>query len=141
MRLQRYKLFFWGSLAFLAVMGVLRFLPGTVFKAPSPLVINELLTANRTGLTDADGDYSDWVEIYNRSSQPVNLSGWFLTDDPARPQKWAFPDVTLGAREYLLVFASGKERATGTELHTSFKLNRDSGFWPCTACWTNSLSP
>ena len=40
----------------------------------------------------------------------VNLSGWGLSDSTARPLKWAFPDVTLEPGEYMVVFASGKNR-------------------------------
>ena len=45
-------------------------------------MISEFLAANKNGLTDEDGDYSDWIEIYNPGHRPVNLSGWSLTDDP-----------------------------------------------------------
>ncbi len=94
----------------------------------SNLIINELMVANNTGLADQDGYYSDWIELYNRSDQPLNLSGWSLTDDPQQPQKWSFPNLSLGSHQYLLVFASGKDRRTGPELHTNFKLNRKGEF-------------
>ena len=107
-----YRLFFW-----IAIVGVLLF--GTVWifsssadEVPGDLIINEFLASNATGLTDEDGDYSDWIEIYNRSSQPVNLSGWALTDDLDQPAKWPFPAITLGSYEYLVVFASGKNRSS-----------------------------
>jgi hypothetical protein len=48
----------------------------------SPLVITEFVAANATGLVDEDGDYSDWIEIYNQSNTALNLAGWSLTDDP-----------------------------------------------------------
>lgn len=95
------------------------------------LIINEFVAANQTGLTDADGDYVDWIEIHNRGSQAINLSGWSLTDDPAQPEKWTFPNITLGSHEYLLVFASGKDRKPtqpGSELHTNFRLDREGEF-------------
>lgn len=95
------------------------------------VIINEMVAANHTGLTDEDGDHSDWIELYNRGRQPVNLAGWFLTDDPAQPQKWPLPGVTLAGRDYLLVFASGKNRASahpGSELHTNFKLDQQGEF-------------
>jgi hypothetical protein len=97
----------------------------------SSLVINELMVTNNTGLTDEDGDYSDWIELYNRSNQPVNLSGWSLSDDPQQPQKWPFPNLSLGSGQYLVVFASGKDRrptTPGAELHANFKLNRNGEF-------------
>jgi hypothetical protein len=94
-------------------------------------IINELLAANQVGITDQDGDHSDWIEIYNPGRDALSLAGWSLTDDPNRPGKWAFPDVTLGGREYLLVFASGKDRRParpGSELHTNFRLDRKGEF-------------
>jgi hypothetical protein len=97
----------------------------------SPLVINEFTALNASGVIDEDGDYSDWIEIYNRSSLPVNLRGWSLTDDPDQSDKWAFPDVTLGGHEYLVVYASGKDRKTvesDSRLHTNFRLSEGSEF-------------
>jgi len=93
----------------------------------SPLVINEFMASNGSGLTDEDGDYSDWIEIYNRSNRPVNLSGWFLTNNPNQPDKWPFPDVVLNSHDYLVVYASGKNHTQlkpGRALHTNFKLSR-----------------
>lgn len=87
-------------------------------------MINEFVADNGTGLTDEDGDYSDWIEIYNQSNSPLNLAGWALTDDPNQPAKWTFPDSTLGSHEYLVVFASDKNRQGGTSgaaLHTKPK--------------------
>ena len=88
--------------------------------------INEFMALNGSTLMDGDGDYSDWIELYNAGDQAVSLLGWSLTDDPEYPQEWIFPEVTLDAGEYLVVFASGKDRKIpGTELHTSFKLSGD----------------
>ena len=87
--------------------------------------INEFLAANNRGLTDGDDEALDWIEIYNPSAKTVSLSGWSLTDDAKTPDKWRFPNITLGPRKYLVVFASGKDRTEGNELHTNFKLNGD----------------
>ena len=95
------------------------------------LVINEFLAANENGLTDedstvADPQPQDWIEIYNRGKQSVNLAGWALSDDPDEPDRWVFPSTVLKPGGYLVVFASGKDRRapTGTNrLHTNFKLS------------------
>lgn len=90
------------------------------------LVINEFLADNLTGLLDEDGQKQDWIELRNRGTNNVNLLGWSLTDDPAVPGKWTFPAITLNAGQYLLVYASGKDRkptALGEKLHTNFRLN------------------
>ncbi|MBN1926762.1 MAG: CotH kinase family protein, partial [Prolixibacteraceae bacterium] len=88
--------------------------------------INEFMALNQTVLIDTDGDYSDWIEIYNPTSSEINLEGWSLSDERDFPSKWFFPDISIGAGKYLLVFASGKDRnAPGSELHTNFKLSGD----------------
>ncbi|MES2706704.1 MAG: CotH kinase family protein [Verrucomicrobiota bacterium] len=96
----------------------------TTLPAPRP-VITEFLAENKGGLRDADGDSSDWIEIYNPGPTVVNLGGWYLSDTPANPAKWRFPGPTLleaGAR--LVVFASSKDRAAaGQPPHTNFKLD------------------
>ncbi|MCA9245594.1 MAG: lamin tail domain-containing protein [Planctomycetales bacterium] len=95
------------------------------FRTPGPpgVRINEFVADNEDGLTDADGDAADWIEIYNRTSVALNLSGWSLTDDPTLADRWTFPDVTLAAGGYLVVFASGKDRADPSELHTDFQID------------------
>jgi len=135
------KVLFWFALLVILLFGVNQIFSKPRGEAASDLIISEFLAVNGTGLADADGDFSDWVEIYNRSNQPVNLSGWSLTDDPQQLEKWTFPDITLGSRQYLLVFASGKDRQAnqaGVELHANFKLNRAANFWGCTMCWKTS---
>ena len=87
------------------------------------LRINEFLAVNNRGLADGDGETSDWIEIYNTGAAAVPLGGWSLTDDPGVPDKWLFPDIALGPRKYLVVFASGKDRADASEPHTNFRLN------------------
>ncbi len=90
------------------------------------VVINEFLAGNVSGLTDEDGDRPDWIELYNRGTNAVNLLGWSLTDDPNVPGKWLFPSKVLNPGEYLVVFASGKNRRapTGTNrFHTNFRLD------------------
>ncbi len=91
--------------------------------------ISEFLAENDHGLRDADGERQDWIELHNPSATAVNLAGWSVTDDPALPQKWAFPSHTLPPGGFVVVFASGKNRAmAGSELHTNFSLQNSSGF-------------
>ncbi len=94
--------------------------------ATAQLTISEFLAENRSGITDKDGDNSDWIEIHNPSADPVNLSGWSLTDNAQELSKWIFPEVSIPATGYLIVFASGKDlNDPAAELHTNFSL--DSG--------------
>jgi len=86
--------------------------------------INEFMALNSVTLADVDGEFSDWIEIYNDGDLDLSLEGWSLTDSPDVPRRWLFPEVTLEAGGYLVVFASGKDRqVAGQELHTNFKLS------------------
>src|SRR5258706_1968199 len=92
--------------------------------AQGQLIISEFMASNSRTLADQDGEYSDWIEIHNETAATVNLDGWFLTDDQANLTKWRFPATNLFANGYLVVFASGKDRAVaGSQLHTSFNLS------------------
>lgn len=87
-------------------------------------VINEVMSRNTSTIADEDCDFSDWIEIYNGTNKTINLKNFSLTDDEERLGKWFFPAWNLRPGEYLLVFASGKdktEKETGI-FHTSFSL-------------------
>ncbi len=89
-------------------------------------VISEFMAANNSGLRDADGDLSDWIEIYNPDRAPASLAGWYLTDDPLDLTKWRFPDVIVPGQGFVIGFASGKDRKDPQgELHMNFNLDRD----------------
>jgi CotH kinase protein/Lamin Tail Domain/Fn3 associated/Secretion system C-terminal sorting domain/Divergent InlB B-repeat domain len=88
------------------------------------LFINELMSSNSITIPDEDGDYSDWIELYNGSGSTLNLNGYFLSDDPEQPDKWSFANTSIGPSEFLLIFASDKDRNSWPdELHANFKLN------------------
>ncbi len=89
-------------------------------------IISEFMAINVATIADEDGEFSDWIEVLNPEAGPVNLSGWFLTDNPLSPQRWQFPATNLPPGGRLILFASGKDRRTsGTPLHTNFKLDAD----------------
>src|SRR4051794_19999156 len=88
--------------------------------------LNEVLAVNITGITDENGTHSDWIELRNSSASAQNLSGFYLSDDPANLTKWQFPGVSVPANGYLKVWASDKNRAiAGSPLHTNFHLDRN----------------
>ncbi|MDG2123583.1 MAG: CotH kinase family protein, partial [Verrucomicrobiales bacterium] len=88
------------------------------------LRLNEYLASNGNFARDEDGEFSDWIEIFNEQAAPANLNGWFLTDDSDNLTKWQFPNNSIPANGYLVVFASGKNRSSAAgELHTSFQLS------------------
>ncbi len=91
------------------------------------VVISEFMANNDNTLVDGDGNYSDWIELYNLSSNAVDLTGWFLSDSTNNPMQWTFPPTSMAGGEYLVVFASGQAEDDYTDrlgyLHTTFKLS------------------
>jgi hypothetical protein len=79
------------------------------------VVINEFVASNVDGITDQDGDRSDWIEIKNTGGAPVDLTGWYLTDESANLTKWQLPATNLAAGGYLTVFASRVRGLPSTE--------------------------
>jgi hypothetical protein len=74
------------------------------------VMINEVSSNNFSSYPDNEGDYDDWIELYNAGASAVNLNGYRLTDEAAVPTKWTFPNISIPAGGYLTVFASGKNR-------------------------------
>lgn len=88
------------------------------------MVINEFVSSNGSTIADENGDYEDWIELYNPSGEAIGLEGYGLSDDEDRPFRWVFPDIQIGAGEYLLVWASGKDRTNPlAPLHTNFAIS------------------
>ncbi len=90
------------------------------------VVINEFMASNGSVIADEDGDYEDWIELFNKTDDPVNLGGFFLSDDYSDPYKWVFPDHTvIQPGSFLIVWASGKDRSSPHQpLHTNFSIAR-----------------
>ncbi|MCD4728738.1 MAG: CotH kinase family protein [Pirellulales bacterium] len=85
------------------------------------VAINEFLAINDTTIADQDGEYDDWLELYNNSDSAFNLGGCYLTDDAGDLTQWVFPDTTIATGGFLLVWADDDEEQEG--LHTNFKLS------------------
>ena len=88
------------------------------------IVINEVVSDNNLIIQDVDGDYSDWVEIYNNENYDIDLIGYFLSDNENSLQKWTFPNVIITANSYMLIFASAKDKIQSGELHSNFKISQ-----------------
>ena len=92
-------------------------------RAQDALYLTEFMAANDGSLLDEDRDASDWIELFNAGTQTVNLAGWTLTNEQGQPGNWTFPGTNVPPGGFLVVFASGKNRAVaGRELHTDFQL-------------------
>ena len=86
------------------------------------IYISEFMASNSDTLEDSDGDNSDWIELFNASEDSVSLDGWFLSDDQSNLGKWEFPAVAIGAGQFMVIFASDKDRRDpASQLHTNFK--------------------
>lgn len=98
--------------------------PLTLDVTEPSLRLNEIMASNGGSHLDEDNEASDWFEIFNEQGAAANLNGWYFTDDPNNLTKWPVPAITLAANEYLVVFASGKDRSptNGDPLHTNFQL-------------------
>lgn len=84
------------------------------------LFINELMASNST-IFDAFGEADDWLELYNASSQPVNIGGLFLSDNLEEPLKWQIRvPIVIPPHNFVLIWADGEPEQGG--LHTNFKL-------------------
>ncbi len=75
------------------------------------IVINEFMSSNYSALKDEDRQTSDWIELYNKSENPVNLDGYYLSDTIEDLSKWQFVTTTVvEPGKFILVFASGKNK-------------------------------
>ncbi|MBO7496714.1 MAG: CotH kinase family protein [Salinivirgaceae bacterium] len=89
------------------------------------VVINEYCSST-TIHQDEDKANSDWIELYNTTDSEVSLKGWHLSDKSDNVAKWTFPDVSLQPKAFMLIYASGKDRAVaGKPLHTNFNISTD----------------
>jgi CotH kinase protein/Lamin Tail Domain/Secretion system C-terminal sorting domain len=89
------------------------------------IVINEVMASNTKTATDPKGQFDDWIELYNKSTAAVDISGWFISDNPNNRDKWKFPQgTTMPANGYLIVWADeDSSQNTATSFHTNFKLS------------------
>ena len=72
--------------------------------------INEIVSTNGTVLYDEDGDTPDWIELHNPTNESINLLGYGATDDPEDLSKWIFPSIEIAPNNFLVIFASDKDR-------------------------------
>jgi len=93
--------------------------PGSV----PAVVINEVMTSNGSVVQDDDGDFSDWVEIYNPHSTSLSLEGYVLVRNGS--ESWEFPELVIEPEALVVVWTSGKGPREDGTLHTPFRLSKD----------------
>ncbi len=91
------------------------------------IVINEVSSFNDSGngLIDEDGDAEDWIELYNAGATSVDLSNYKLIDGSS--DTFTLPSVVIPSGDYLLIFASGKNRTVVVN-HWETAIN-DTAIW------------
>lgn len=90
--------------------------------------INEIMAKNDNVIADEAGEFDDWIELYNAGTSPVDLAGYYFSEDPTDPTFWEIPDTdptatTIPAGGYLLIWAD-KDPEQGPH-HIDFKLSAD----------------
>ncbi len=85
------------------------------------VVINEFMAENTMGAVDESGEYEDWVELYNNTTNAISLKGVYLSDDVSNLNKWTFPQGTsIPANGFIIVWLD--ENGLQGPYHANFKL-------------------
>jgi len=94
----------------------------------SNIVINEFMADNGITIADPNGEYDDWIELYNPTANLIPLTGKYLTDKKDNLTKWKFiePNLFLGPNQFLLVWCDEDSGQVG--YHTNFKLSATGEF-------------
>lgn len=110
-------------LFFCIVAGIFMAALGYMAESAEHVVINEVCSNNFSVICNEDGEYSDYVELYNPAFLPVSLTGFSLSDNSSEPYKCCLDSVIIPARGYLLIWLDGSEE--GKVCHASFRLSRE----------------
>lgn len=73
------------------------------------MILSELMASNQSGAKDADGDFSDWIELHNRGTDIVELTGWYLSDNSDMSPTWILPRMGISPGGYILLWCSGSQ--------------------------------
>ena len=94
----------------------------------SDIQINELLAINDLTLGDDYGEFDDWIELINHGETPVELDGYYLTDNQNQLTKWPFPftNITIEPDSFLIIWCDNDDEQG--DLHTNFKLSSGGEF-------------
>ena len=114
------------GLFIVAIILVILFRNDDNFIKSGGLYISEIVASNSYSYKDNDGEYSDYIELHNSNNYDINLEGYRLTDSLFEVNKWRFPNITIPANSYLVIFASGKNKClVSDKCHVNFKLNSE----------------
>jgi len=93
------------------------------------IVINEFCAScdSLSNIADANGEWDDWIELYNTTDETIDLSNAYISDNADEPTKWAFPlESKIDPNSYMIVWADKDDGQDG--LHANFKLDKDGEF-------------
>ncbi|MDD3242372.1 MAG: lamin tail domain-containing protein [Eubacteriales bacterium] len=98
---------------------------GTSSVSGDGLMLSEVMALNKGAYASADGNYYDWIELYNPTSDAINLEGYALSDNMEKLSKYVLPSHVIEAGGYAIIFASGLsgDAIPAGELHAGFKLS------------------
>lgn len=88
-----------------------------------PMAINEFLCSNDNIVADNYGEFDDYVELINLTSDTLSLLGFYLSDDSTFTTKWPFPDTFLLPNNYLIIWCD--DQVTQKGLHANFRLSTE----------------
>lgn len=97
-----------------------------VFQLEAPqLVISEMIASDLGGVLDEESEPQEWIELRNKLPQYLDLTGYFLSDQPSEPQKWKFPAGAIGPNGFAVIFADrlGTPPPGSTNLHANFSVS------------------
>lgn len=122
---REYVMEFYGSALKRALQAclILFLISTTEAASAQSLHLNEIMSSNSATIADDDGDYPDWIELFNSGETTISLQGYGLSDNYNNPFKWTFPDVDIQPGQFMLIWASGKNRTeVSGPLHTNFSI-------------------
>lgn len=100
-----------------------------------PLLINELQASNTSTISDEEMEFDDWFEIYNPNAFPVDVAGYYVSDNPLNLKKDRFrieePETIIPANGWLLCWAD--EDGNQGPLHMNFRLSGEGEFLALTS--------
>lgn len=100
-----------------------------VFTTNSQIIINEYSCSNVSGITDAYGNQEDWIELFNMSASPVDLTGYYLSNKAGNLTKWQIPSGTIPANGFKMAFCSKRNTVNGAQYHTNYNLKQTQNNW------------
>lgn len=116
----------WGTMSYLpagAEHDVFIYRVNLAASANRSIAINELMASNDSTVSDEQGEFDDWVELYNTTAQSISLAGYYLSDDDSELDKWPLPNVTIEPFGHVAFWLDDDEEQG--EEHANFKLSAD----------------